>query len=99
MPLFLKRVSENSHSMVGAEVTRLQMLWKSPGLAAEEVSLLTSAPTFQTSLRRGIQFGRWRHLVSKAEILPDGVNLAARVALVDIDQRTFAFFVEVGRHL
>jgi hypothetical protein len=40
--------TEKSNSMVGAEVTRLQMLWKSPGLEVEEVSLLTSAPTFQT---------------------------------------------------
>ncbi len=39
-------VSKNFHSMVGTEVTRLQMLWKSPGLAVEEVSLLTSVPTF-----------------------------------------------------
>ncbi len=42
-----ERVSENSNSMVGAEVTRPQMLQKSPRLAGEEVSLLTS-PTFQT---------------------------------------------------
>ncbi len=32
--------------MVDAEVTRLQMLWKSPGLEVEEVDLLTSASTF-----------------------------------------------------
>ena len=41
-------LSEKSNSMVCAEVTRLQMLWKSPGLEFGEVSLLTSAPTFQT---------------------------------------------------
>jgi hypothetical protein len=43
-----ERVSENSHSIVGAEETRLQMLWKSPSLAVEEVDLLTLAPPFQT---------------------------------------------------
>ena len=42
-----QRVSENSISMVGAEVTRLQMLWKLPGLTVEKVDLLTSAPVFQ----------------------------------------------------
>ncbi len=41
-------LSENSNPRVGAEVTRLPMLWKPPGLAVEEVDLLTSAPTFQT---------------------------------------------------
>ena len=36
-----------------AEVTRPPMPWKMPGLAVEEVDLLTSAPTFQTrSYRR-----------------------------------------------
>jgi hypothetical protein len=44
----LKNDTGNPSSTVGAEVTRLQMLWKSRGLAVEEVSLLTSAPTFQT---------------------------------------------------
>ncbi len=34
--------------IAGAEVTRLQIHWKSPGLAVEEVDLLTSAPPFQT---------------------------------------------------
>ena len=45
-------LSENFHSMVGAEVTRLQMLWKLPGLAVDEVDLLTSTPTFQTRSQR-----------------------------------------------
>jgi hypothetical protein len=34
--------------MVGAEVTRLEMLWKSAGLEVEEMDILTSAPTFET---------------------------------------------------
>ncbi len=44
---FPKRVSENSNPMVGAEVTRLQLLRKPPGLAVEEMSL-TSAVNANT---------------------------------------------------
>ena len=38
--------------IAGAEVTRLQMLWKTPGLVVEEVDLLTSTPAFQTARAR-----------------------------------------------
>ncbi len=48
--MFQLRGDENSKSMVGVEVTRLQMLRKSPGLAVEEVSL-TSALLFRHALR------------------------------------------------
>jgi mucin-19 len=48
MENMIKSLSENSDPMGGAEVTRLRMLWKTPDLAVDEVSLLTSAPTFQT---------------------------------------------------
>ncbi len=41
--------------MGGAEVTRHQMLWKAPGLAVEEVSLLTSTPTFQTRSQASVR--------------------------------------------
>jgi hypothetical protein len=47
--------------MVGAEVTRLQMLWKSPGLAVEEVDLLTSAPPFQTGSEADSDVGHAEH--------------------------------------
>ena len=50
-----------------AEVTRPPMPWKMPGLAVEEVDVLTSAPTFQTRSRSGVPH-RSRRRALKADL-------------------------------